>query len=270
MIERTYHGADKPLKKALSELFPEVSYSELSACLRRRDVKVNGIRTSGESILPQGALVRIYPKKTKELKVLYEDDDLLACYKPKGIPSEGDISFSAIVEEAKGKLRLMHRLDTNTDGVLLFTKNDDAYREVYEAMRSGSIRKEYLAEVYGVPPVRESTLDYYYKKDEEKERALISDHPREGFIPVSLSFTVEETRAESALLRVVIHKGKMHQIRAMLAYYGHFILGDGKYGSDRVNRLLGIKKTLLTAVAVEFVFPKGSYLSRLNGLRISL
>ncbi len=271
MIERIYQGADKPLKRALPELFPEVSYSELSACLRRRDVKVNDSRSSGDSLLTAGSLVRIYPKKLKEVKVLYEDDDLLACYKPKGVPSEGDISFCSMVEEVKGKVRLMHRLDTNTDGVLLFTKNDVAYREVYEAMRSGTIRKEYLAEVYGVPSVKgECTLDYYYKKDEAKERAVIADHPRDGFIPVSLSFVVEEDRGESALLRVVIHKGKMHQIRAMLAHYGYFILGDGKYGSDIVNRRLGVKKTLLTAVAVELTFPKDACLSRLNGLRISI
>ena len=271
MIERKYVGSEKPLKKVLSELFPEIAYSETLACLRRRDVKVNGVRAASDLLLFGGELVTIYPKKTKEIKVLYEDDDLLACYKPKGIASEGDVSFSTVVMAEKGAVRLMHRLDTNTDGILLFAKNDLAERAIFDAMKEGSIRKEYLAEVYGVPPEKgETTLNYYYKKDEERGRALISDRPKAGFIPVTLSYTVVESKAESALLRVVIHKGKMHQSRAMLAHHGYFILGDGKYGSDKVNRLLGVRKTLLTAVAVEFRFPPDSPLVRLNGLRIEL
>ena len=72
------------------------------------------------------------------------------------------------------------------------------------------------------------------------------------------------------LLHVVIHKGKMHQIRAMLAHYGYFILGDGKYGDDRVNRRLGINKTRLTAISVEFDLPEASPLAYLNKVRISL
>ena len=271
MIERRYDGADKPLKRALSELFPEVSYSELSACLRRRDVKVDGARAAGDFLLKKGAVVRIYPQKTREIKVLYEDADLLACYKPKGIASEGDLSFSTLVTAERAGVILMHRLDTNTDGILLFAKNEIAYQEIYLAMKEGRIRKEYLAEVYGVPHISgETDLDYYYKKDSARERAMISDVPREGFIPVHLSFSVVEKHDETALLSVVIHKGKMHQIRAMLAHYGCFILGDGKYGSDRVNRLLGVHKTRLTACAVQFSFSPSSPLSRLNDLRIEL
>ena len=271
MIERKYVGSEKPLKKVLSELFPEISYSETLASLRRRDVKVDGIRASSDAVLFGGELITIYPKKTKEIKVLYEDDDLLACYKPKGMPSEGDVSFSSFVMAEKGAVRLMHRLDTNTDGILLFAKNDIAEREIFEAMKSGNIRKEYLAEVYGVPNDKgETTLNYFYKKDEKRECAVISNRPKAGFIPVTLTYKVVERKAESALLRVVIHKGKMHQIRAMLAFHGYFILGDGKYGSDKVNRMFGVKKTLLTAVAVEFSFPSNSPLARLNEFRIEI
>ena len=271
MIERKYLGQEKALKRVLSELFPEVGYSEISACARRRDIMVDGVRTSLDAVIKSGSVVTIYPKNKREIKVIYEDDNLLACYKPKGIASEGEVSFYTLVVAAKGNVRLMHRLDTNTDGVLLFAKNDVAYRELYDAMKSGSIRKEYLAEVYGVPQeIGEVSLDYYYKKDIEHGRAIISDLPKEGFVPVHLSFIVRERKSESAVLHVVIHKGKTHQIRAMLAHYGHFILGDGKYGSDKVNRMLGVTKTRLTACAVEFAFPKGSTLSYLNAIRISI
>ncbi len=271
MIERTYRGEEKPLKRVISDLFPEVTFSEISACARRRDVKVDGVRVSLDHVLKDGSVVTIYPKNKKSVKVIYEDDQILACYKPKGIASEGAVSFCTIVTADKGDVRLMHRLDTNTDGILLFAKTDLAYQELFDAMKAGQIKKEYLAEVYGVPPQKGSVeLSYYYKKDAERGRAVISDLPKDGFVPVSLSFCVEDRRADSALLRVVIHKGKMHQIRAMLAHFGYFILGDGKYGQDKVNRLMDVSKTRLTACAVEFMLPTSSPLSYLNSIRISL
>ncbi|HCJ01665.1 MAG TPA: hypothetical protein DHV31_02105 [Clostridiales bacterium] len=271
MIQRKYSGEEKPLKKVLSELFPELSYSELQSCLRKKDVKIDGVRASSDSFLRQGAVVTVYPKKKREIKVIFEDENLLACYKPKGIASEGEISFESIVREEKGDVRLMHRLDTNTDGVLLFTKNQMAYQEVFVAMKEGRIVKTYTAEVYGHPPAgKEVALDYFYKKDAEKGRALISDREKSGFVPVHISFHVIKQKEESSVVSVLLHKGKMHQIRAMLAFYGCFILGDGKYGSDEVNRRLGVTKTALTASAISFELPPNSPLAYLNTIKIAL
>ena len=272
ILERKYLGEDKPLKKVMPELFPEVGYSEWRACLRRKDVKLNGVRTSSDAVtVANGTIVSIYPKTKKQIKILFEDDNVLACYKPKGIQSEGDVSFESAVRAERPEARLTHRLDTNTDGVILFAKNEIAYQEIFEAMKAGAVLKEYSAEVYGHPPVgKEIALDYFYKKDESRGRALLSDHPKSGYIPVRISFTVEKQKENSSLLLVKLHKGKMHQIRAMLAFYGFFILGDGKYGSDEINRLLGVKKTLLTARSLSFSFPTHSPLAYLNTIKISL
>lgn len=272
MIERQYLGSEKLLKKVLPELFPELTYSEIMACLRRRDVKIDGVRTSSDSFsIRDGSIITIYPRVKKEVRVLYEDDRILACYKPKGVASEGKASFEEMVRAEKGEVRLMHRLDTNTDGVLLFAKDEIAYREIFDAMKNGLILKEYQAEVYGHPAVKgEVSLDYHYKKDADRGRALISDAPKAGYLPVHISFRVLKEKEQSAVLLVTLHKGKMHQIRAMLAHYGYFILGDGKYGSDRVNRMLGVKRTLLTACAVRFELPESFSLSYLNSVTISI
>jgi len=272
MIERLYGGADKPIRKVLSELFPEVPYSEICAALRRKDVKVDRKRVSSDSmVVSSGSTVTIYPKKVKEIKFLYEDDQVFACYKPKGIQSEGSPSFEESVRCLRPDARLMHRLDTNTDGVLLFTKTPSAYSAVFDAMKEGRITKYYDAEVYGVPPVSKPTeLRYYYKKDSEKGRAILSESPKSGFLPVSLRFDIKKRTPNGAILSVEIHKGKMHQIRAMLAFYGYFILGDGKYGSDEINRALGVTKTRLTASAIKFSFPSDSPFAYLNEITISI
>ena len=159
MIERRYVGAEKSVKKVLPELFPEVSYFELCAILRRKDVKLNGRRVpDGSAVLSSGATVSVYPKKTKEIKILYEDEQLLACYKPKGIASEGSPSFEERVRAEKGDVRLVHRLDTNTDGVLLFAKTSEAYGALYDAMKDGRITKYYDAEVTSVFTAASQTM----------------------------------------------------------------------------------------------------------------
>ena len=271
MLERAYSGAEKSIKKILPELFPELTYSEICACLRRKDVKVDGKRVSGEEKISFGK-VQIYPRAQKSVKVLYEDDRLLAVYKPKGVASEGASSFESLVKKEKGEACvLMHRLDTNTDGVLLFAKNPASEKELFRAMKEGWIEKTYSAEVYGFPPIKgEIELRYYYKKNESEGRAMLSENPKEGYIPVSIFVSVEKLKEESAVLKVRLHKGKMHQIRAMLAFYGYFILGDGKYGDDRINKALGVKKQRLTATSVSFSFPENSELFYLNQKTISI
>ena len=80
MIERRYYGQQKPLKRVLPELFPELTYSEISACARRRDIKVDGARVTLDSIVADNSVITIYPKTKKQIRVIYEDDNLLACY----------------------------------------------------------------------------------------------------------------------------------------------------------------------------------------------
>ena len=273
MLQRQYHGEDRPLKKVLPSLFPELTYSEICALIRRKDVKLGGKRISdGNLIICDGDEITVYPKKKKSVKVIYEDENVLVAYKPKGIASAGDSSFESMVKSEYGEnMVLMHRLDTNTDGLLLFAKNDTAERELYAAIKQGAVVKGYRAEVYGHPRVYEdTTLCYYYRKNETDKRAYLSESERQGFVPVELTFRVIAETERSSTLYVTLHKGKMHQIRAMLAFYGFFILGDGKYGNDLINRSLGIKKHLLTATDLAFQLPRTSHLAYLNDVSISI
>ena len=273
MLERQYHGEDRPLKKVLPSLFPELPYSEICAILRRKDVKLCGKRVSDGTLLVQdGNVILLYPKKKKSVLVVYEDEHILVANKPKGIPSQGEGSFETIVKSEFGEgVTLMHRLDTNTDGLLLFAKDPIAEKELFTAIKHGAVTKGYRAEVYGHPRVYEdTTLRFFYRKNEADKRACISDNAKVGYVPIELSFRVIAESEQSSTLYVTLHKGKMHQIRAMLAYYGFFILGDGKYGNDTVNKSLGIKRHLLTATDLEFHLPGSSPLAYLNDVTISI
>lgn len=272
MLRRAYQGEEKPLKRILPELFKEISYSEICASLRRKDVKVDGKRVSdGNFSVSSGSEISIYPRIKKSVIVVYEDDHILICNKPKGISTTGENSYESLVKAEKGEsLVVMHRLDTNTDGLLLFAKDKESEEALFAAIKEGRLEKRYIAEVYGHPQVQEEHLRYYYKKSEEEKRALISKEQRAGFIPVEITIRVLCEKEETSILLVALHKGKMHQIRAMLAAYGYFIVGDGKYGNDRINKRLRVKRHLLTASEMIFHFTEDSPLFYLNQKHISL
>ena len=273
MLSRAYRGEEKPLKRILPELFKEIPYSEICALLRRKDVKVDGKRVSdGNFSVSDGSEIIIYPRIKKSVIVVYEDEHILVCNKPKGIPTTGENSYEMLVKAEKGdSLVVMHRLDTNTDGLLLFAKDKVAQEEIFKAIKDGRIEKGYIAEVYGHPRAQEeTTLRYFYKKNEEEKRAIISKEARPAFLPVEISIRVLREKEDTSVLHVTLHKGKMHQIRAMLAAYGYFIVGDGKYGNDQINKCLCVKKHLLTATELHFHFSANSPLFYLNSQKVSL
>lgn len=269
MIQKQYTGADKALFKVCDELFREIGYSMLCQLLRKKDIKVNGKRVNQNVTLKSGDVISIYaPEKLSKIDIKYEDGNLLIANKPKGIVSDGDNSFEAMVQKTFGdSLRLMHRLDTNTDGLLIFAKNAATYDVLYRAMSNGEITKRYIAEVYGAVSPDNAELKYHFKKDEQKGRANIYDNPIKGSIPVSIIYRVIQRKEATSVLEIEMHSGKMHQIRSMLAHYGHFVIGDGKYGDDRINRMLKVKKQQLSAVGFIFNFSPQNPLFYLNTIK---
>ena len=140
----------------MKENFPNLSSAILYKTLRNKDIKVNGKRTNDSNyILKQNDTLQIYIDEyvlygfPKELLIEYEDDNLLVAYKPQGILSNNEESFQTeptfedFVKSKKGEnIKICHRLDRNTSGLVVFSKNDLAYSELLEAFKSGYITKE--------------------------------------------------------------------------------------------------------------------------------
>ena len=257
------------IAKAIGEVYPELPYNLLMKLLRKKDVFVNGARCNENAIVKTGDYVSLFLKPTAiPLKEIYCDENLLAVYKPKGVKSDGERSFSSLVSYVKEGATLLHRLDTNTDGILLFSLNPNAENILLSGMKNGEVVKEYRAVVYGETYFKNSKITNYLLKDAQKGKVKIYDHPYQGAEKVELTADTVKNNDGISTLKVVIHGGKTHQIRAQLAHLGHFILGDGKYGDDRVNKMLGYKSQELTAVKITFEF-KNDVL-RLNGVKIGL
>lgn len=271
-FERKYTGKEQRLQKALSFIYPELTYSELMKLLRKKDIYINGKTASINSLLVSCDIVKLYYQPSAiKIKVVYSDDNVIIAYKGRGIVSDGDCSFEGLVKYKYGdNCALLHRLDTNTDGILIFSKNNKAYEAILAAMKEGKIEKYYHARVNGIIKQNRITLEGYLQKDSDKGLVKIFNNPVKGASFVKCEVKVLDYEDNSTNVEVMILGGKTHQIRAQLAAFGHFILGDSKYGNDEINKKYGFKKQQLTAYKIVFRLNKNADYSYLNNLDIHI
>ena len=257
----------------LSEIISEhfngaASYSLIMKLLRKKDVKINGKRVSSDEKTSVGdEIVVYYSAPERKVKELYKCDDLLAAYKPKGITSE---DFFALVKSVYPSAFFTHRLDRNTDGIMLFALNQTAYEELLRGFKNRTFDKYYTAEVYGKPPKQKDELTAYLKKDEQKSLVRISPVPKDGYEKIVTGYEVISSKGEISVLKVKLITGKTHQIRAHLAFLGCPIIGDGKYGDNAINKRFGDKYQRLTSSEIILRFSPISPLYHLNELSVKL
>ncbi|MEK7463676.1 MAG: RNA pseudouridine synthase [Patescibacteria group bacterium] len=195
-------------------------------------------------------------------KVLYEDNHLIAVYKPAGILVQGDKSGdSSLLDEVKAFIKnkyqkpgnvflgLIHRLDRNVDGVVLFAKTSKGASRVSEQFHNHTIKKVYHAWVHGIVKEKAGTLVNFLKHDENQNFAGVFDTETKGADRAELSYELIKTEGDFSLLKIILKTGRHHQIRAQLSHTGHPIVGDSKYGST--VRLLD-QKIALTATELSF------------------
>ncbi|MFT7559365.1 MAG: 23S rRNA pseudouridine1911/1915/1917 synthase [Flavobacteriales bacterium] len=176
---------------------------------------------------------------TPSLEILYSDSDIIAINKPAGLLSvattdENKRHALAILRNqlsrAKRPVKLwpVHRLDRDTSGVLLFATSRDM-REAVNADWSNA-EKIYLAVVEGCPNPSQGTIDQPLRMDPDKYHMHVGPHP-EAKNSIT-HFETQRTVNDRSLLEVQLETGRQHQIRAHMAWLGHPVIGDPRYGTD--------------------------------------
>ena len=177
------------------------------------------------------------------LRVLYEDNHLIAVAKPAGLATMGARAGEpSLLEQAKEHVKqkynkpgnvylgVVSRLDKPVTGVVLFARTSKAAARLTEAFGSGGVDKRYLACVSGQATSEETTL---VRKDDANQRMVASPRPSDDSQQAELRYRALSSTPETSLLEVKLLTGRKHQIRVQLAKEGLPILGDHKYGPGR-------------------------------------
>ena len=268
-----YDGAKSvKLGKYLSQLLPGLQFSSFRRMLSDGRIAVNGKRVKKEVFINPGDEIKIFSEDgipSFKSERLYEDDDVMIAVKPRG--TETRLFAKLVSAESGAEYIPVHRLDTNTRGILIFAKNEKAFEDAVSLFRSSSIEKYYVALLGGVVE-KEGVFNAFLKKNSEKGSVEISDAPQKGFVPIKTGIRPIGIRdGELTYAEIRLYTGKTHQIRAHAAHLGHPVLGDTKYGDFDLNRLMRAKRQYLTAYKLVFGnIPKGNRLSRLGGKKFEI
>ena len=158
----------------------------------------------------------------------------------------------------------------NTTGLVLFARNAPCRDALLAAFAQRQIHKTYHCVVKGRPQPPQATRTAYARKDPQRARVQVLPHPAPEAKEMVTSYQVLSTKGDASLLAVDLHTGRTHQIRAHMAYLGHPLLGDDKYGDRDWNRLHKVSLPRLCAVALRFDLEPDSPYAYLNDLPLQI
>ncbi len=297
IIEKNDSGQrlDKFIAKAVPALPKSLMYKEI----RRKNIKINGKRADISQKLCEGDEVSLYVKDeffapvrenydflsaSKKLTAVYEDENVILLDKSVGIlshPDENEYNDTLISRVKrylyeKGEYdpkkensftpALVNRIDRNTGGLVIAAKNSESLRILNEKLKNREIKKYYLCVVHGIPAKKSGCLISYMIKDEKNNKVRVYDSEVPGSKTMKSEYRVLDEKNGLALVEVELHTGRTHQIRAQFSHIGHPLLGDGKYGTNALNKKYGYKKQFLYSYKLKFDFTSDAgILDYLNG-----
>lgn len=297
------NDAGQRIDKYLTKSFKNLPTSLMYKYIRKKRIKLNGKRCEISSRLSEGDIIELYIndeffeksekqydflKAPNKIDILYEDSNILLLDKKPGLivhPDE-NYHFDSLISRVTHYLydkhefnpekensfapALVNRIDRNTGGIVIAAKNAESLRILNQKMKNRELKKIYLCIVHGTLKNKSGVLSAYLDKNEKQNRVYISSNKKEGLKHIKTKYKVLKEYGKFSLLEVELLTGRTHQIRAHFAFIGHPLLGDGKYGTNELNKGTGFKYQALYSYKLIFNFttPAG-LLEYLNGKEIT-
>lgn len=291
------NDAGQRLDKFLLKAVPGLPKTLMYKFLRTKHIKLNGKKAEISTRLQPGDRLtffisdeffvkddpRLFMRAKPEVRVVYEDENILLADKPSGLivhEDDGE-AVDTLINRVKHYLvdkgeydpdgeasfapALCNRIDRNTQGIVIVAKNAQSLRLLNECIKNRELHKFYLCLLKGVPQPKEAELTHFMRKDEKENKAIVYDKPVPGGKTMITRYRVLRSYKKAALCEVELKTGRTHQIRAHMAYIGCPLVGDGKYSDNRLERTLGFESQALCSYKLIFDFKDSCALSYLNG-----
>lgn len=295
------NDANQRLDKFIRKSLPNLPQTLMYKYIRIKRIKVNKKRAEISTMLKVGDIVDMYindeffvkPETrydftgaSKNLDIIYEDDNIVLLNKKTGLlchPDDREYIDTLITRLKKylydkGEYRpddensftpaLVNRIDRNTGGIVIAAKNAESLRIMNAQMKRRNLRKFYLCVVHGILERDSGLLEGYLTKDEKKNIVKVTKKSADGSKEIKTKYKAlsKDFKNDLSLVEVELLTGRTHQIRAHFASIGHPLLGDGKYGTNKLNKDFGYKKQFLYSYKLIFNFDEeAGQLEYLNG-----
>lgn len=280
------------LDRFVGKAVPLLPESLLQKYIRLKRIKVNGRGSKRDCRLNEGDIISLYindeffetPREenaylkvgSPKLEIVYEDENILLADKKPGVlcHSAGTWDYNTLIAHIQAYLAkkgewdpkrensftpaLCNRIDRNTGGIVIAAKNAESLRILNEKIRDREIEKYYLCAVQGRPKPSEGRLENFLFKDASKNQVFIKKKNEPGARTAITEYRVLRSAGGLSLVECRLLTGRTHQIRAQMAYAGYPLLGDGKYGVEKLNRSYREKGQALYSYKLVFDFPTGA------------
>lgn len=292
------NDANQRLDKFILKSVPRIPQSMMYKAIRNKRIKINGKRAEISTRLQTGDVVQMYINDEffdtavetefmaapAVLDIVYEDDNIILIDKKNGlvVHEDNENTVDTLINRLKHYLydkgeynpeqensfapSLCNRLDRNTGGIVIAAKNAESLRILNQKIKDRELEKYYLCVTVGIPPKKKDTITAYLEKNSDDNTVKVTDRKTDKNKTIITTYKVLKTNGNLALLEIKLDTGRTHQIRAHMAHIGCPLLGDGKYGINKVNKEYKIKTQALYSYKLKFTFETDSgCLEYLNG-----
>lgn len=286
------NDANQRLDKFLLKKFKTMPKKMAYMYIRKKCVKVNGKKATPEVMLKENDILTFYIKDEffdniqeenyeflkapKNLKIIYEDENIILLDKKPGVIVHQDKSyhFDCLLlrlqhylydngeynpkEENCFAPALVNRIDRNTGGIVIGAKNAESLRILNQKMKDRELHKFYLCLLINKPKKDNAILSDYLIKNEKTNKVTVLRNEKQGAKKILTKYSVLETNNNLTLCEVELLTGRTHQIRAHMSSIGCPILGDNKYGNKKLNQKYSLSKQCLYSYKLAFDFTTDS------------